>query len=800
MKPHFLVFTLIAACALSSRSHSYEMAVEVQASDTSRILSLNQQADAFCSQSLNDSCLASASRALQLSDQLLHAHKKSRDLTFLNRCKILKTMSLKNIARSIRHTDTRRALDTLQTALHLAQEAGDKNEQASVYSLMGIITEEAYQSAVALDYYRKSLGLYVESGDRKGQADQLLNIGITMRYLRNFGDAMENNLESLKISRQLNDSAAMVEALLAMGFIYSSVEKYDDALKVQQEALQIFKQMQDSAGIARIYNDMGVTNMRAGKLEVALLQHQAALKIRLNSSEYFYTSASYAYIADIYNDLGKFPEAIANYQAALRYKVLDGSPKKITYAYLDLGSAYMKNDEPDKALKMFLTARSLSQADHFPTAEVEAAMNIAKIYLGRNEPGKALAWLNIAEKNVPRPLPVFLKDLYLNIAHTYSKLGDYKIAFFNLQKHIAVKDSVLAVENIEKITTLSNKLEFENKLALQNENHEKLLALSLAQIKRQKITRNFSLFGMLTAFVLVGIVFVRFIEKKKLNNRLNKTLADLKATQSQLVHAEKMASLGELTAGIAHEIQNPLNFVNNFSEVSNELMAEMSEELAAGHQQTAVEIAEVIRQNLEKIKLHGKRADAIVKGMLQHSRTSVGQKEPTDINALADEYLRLAYHGFRAKDKSFNATMKTEFDESIGNVHVIPQDIGRVLLNLITNAFYACTERSRSIHAQTHNAATPSPLQPSFEPTVLVRTRKLDNKIHIVVWDNGSGIPQQVLDKIFQPFFTTKPPGQGTGLGLSMSYDIITKGHGGELKVRSIEGEFAEFTIIIKEG
>jgi signal transduction histidine kinase len=304
----------------------------------------------------------------------------------------------------------------------------------------------------------------------------------------------------------------------------------------------------------------------------------------------------------------------------------------------------MKNSEPDKAMEQFLTALKLSQVEDYPTTEVQAAMNIAKIYLAKNHPGEALAWLKQAEKNAPRPLPVFLKDLYLNIANTYSKLGDHKNAFLNLQKHILVKDSFFAAENFEKITTLSNRLEFENKLALQNENHEKMLALNQAQIKRQKITRNFSLFGMFVAFVLVGIVFVRFIEKKKLSNRLNKTLADLKSTQSQLIHAEKMASLGELTAGIAHEIQNPLNFVNNFSEVSNELIVEMKEELLAGNQEAAMEIAEDIMQNLEKINHHGKRADAIVKGMLQHSRTSTGQKEPTDINALADECLRLAYH------------------------------------------------------------------------------------------------------------------------------------------------------------
>ncbi|HRI22064.1 MAG TPA: ATP-binding protein, partial [Panacibacter sp.] len=221
-----------------------------------------------------------------------------------------------------------------------------------------------------------------------------------------------------------------------------------------------------------------------------------------------------------------------------------------------------------------------------------------------------------------------------------------------------------------------------------------------------------------------------------------------------------MASLGELTAGIAHEIQNPLNFVNNFSEVNTELIDELKSELATGNMQSANEIADDIKENSEKINHHGKRADAIVKGMLQHSRSSSGQKEPTDINALCDEYLRLAYHGLRAKNKSFNATMKTDFDETIGNINIIPQDMGRVILNLITNAFYAVMEKKKE--------------QPeAYEPSVNVSTKKVKDRIEIRVADNGKGIPQNIIDKIFQPFFTTKPTGQGTGLGLSLSYDIV---------------------------
>jgi signal transduction histidine kinase len=282
--------------------------------------------------------------------------------------------------------------------------------------------------------------------------------------------------------------------------------------------------------------------------------------------------------------------------------------------------------------------------------------------------------------------------------------------------------------------------------------------------------------------------------EEKVNHRtaqLKQSVEDLKSTQSQLIQSEKMASLGELTAGIAHEIQNPLNFVNNFSEVSQELIDEMAEEIAKGDLEEVKTLSKDIRGNLEKIAHHGKRADAIVKGMLAHSRSGKGEKTPTDINALAEEYLKLSYHGLRAKDKSFNANFKTDFNPDLPKVNVVPQDIGRVLLNLINNAFQAVNERSRKG-------------EPGYKPEVSVETQLKtpvrpfggNNQILITVSDNGPGIPDSIKDKIFQPFFTTKPAGQGTGLGLSLSYDIV-KAHGGELKIESTTTEGAVFTIVL---
>ncbi len=320
----------------------------------------------------------------------------------------------------------------------------------------------------------------------------------------------------------------------------------------------------------------------------------------------------------------------------------------------------------------------------------------------------------------------------------------------------------------------------------------------------------YSIYGLLLAAAIFAIYRMqrqRIIRRERQKTQLKelaqakeieKAYHQLRSTQVQLIQSEKMASLGELTAGIAHEIQNPLNFVNNFSDVSTELVDEMNAEIDKGNTEDAKLIAHNLKQNLEKINHHGKRAGDIVKGMLQHSRSSSGVREPTDINKLADEYLRLAYHGLRAKDKSFNATMKTDFDENIGNINIIPQDIGRVLLNLINNAFYAVTEKKKQAPPPPEGGIKNPPAE--YEPTVIVRTALnppsggRGAEVVISVKDNGNGIPQKVLDKIFQPFFTTKPTGQGTGLGLSLSYDIV-KAHRGELKVETTEGKGAEFII-----
>ena len=374
-----------------------------------------------------------------------------------------------------------------------------------------------------------------------------------------------------------------------------------------------------------------------------------------------------------------------------------------------------------------------------------------------------------------------MSELY-DATNTKEALFYYKIAS-------AAKDSLYSSSNIQAIQALANQ-EQENQLSLEAQK----------TAYQNRIKQYGFLAGLGILLIVATGLYRNNRQKQKANNllqqqkeeiniqksKVEETLSELKSTQGQLIQSEKMASLGELTAGIAHEIQNPLNFVNNFSEVNNELLVEMKEEMDKGNLGEAKQIAENIIENSRKVLNHGKRADGIVKGMLQHAQASSGQKEPTDINALADEYFRLSYQGLRAKDKSFNASLQTHLDPAIGKINIVPQDIARVLLNLYNNAFYAVAH----LPSEAVNGNGPV----NTNPTVWLTTKKLGDKVMISVRDNGPGISQKVIDKIFQPFYTTKPSGQGTGLGLSLSYDIV-KAHGGEIKLETKEGEGAEFSI-----
>ena len=517
--------------------------------------------------------------------------------------------------------------------------------------------------------------------------------------------------------------------------LYGNTESYDKQWKSIQDAFEIASKINDKTLLSQASRNLGGVYLRKNQFDSALLYYKKSL----------------------------------DYGDQVSYKKYESS------SYQSIGNIYLKKQLPQMALKNYLIALQSAKEQNNSSGLGFIYVALADYYniLAKNDSALYYAKLGLAvSKKAGRIGNLFL--VYKTLATTYKNQKKSDSAFIYLQLATDAKDSVLTLGKIKQLQNIG----FDEKIRLQELEKEK--------VENANKIRTYALLTGLGVFLAIGMILYRNNRQKQNANKVLKTtLSNLQSTQSQLIQSEKMASLGELTAGIAHEIQNPLNFVNNFSEVNTELIDELQQELKNGNTEEAIDISNAIKENEQKINHHGKRADAIVKGMLQHSQSSSGVKEPANINALTDEYLRLAYHGLRAKEKSFNATLVTNYDESIGNINIIPQDIGRVVLNLISNAFYAVDEKKKQ--------------QPEgYEPTVTIATKKLvvegKEQVAISVADNGNGIPQKIIDKIFQPFFTTKPTGQGTGLGLSLSYDIV-KAHGGELKVETKETEGSTFII-----
>jgi len=534
----------------------------------------------------------------------------------------------------------------------------------------------------------------------------------------------------------------------------------------------------------------GVLYANTNNYEKALQQHRLGKQRSEESGNKPLQSIINMTMARMYLNLKKTDSALIVLQKAHELAMQTKFKRYFGSVLLNMGRVYSALGNKELAIDYYRRALTTSAETYYFRGVVASNLLLAEHYKQLHKPDSVFHHINdalFAANNMDAP------DLLLRC---YTSLSDYYRSAGNNDS--TVKYQALIIKINDSLFSTRQTQQFQNIDFDEQQRQQQIDAAKAAERVKFKM---YALISGLAIFLFIALMLYRnSLQRKKANvllsqqkNALETTLAALKTTQTQLVQSEKMASLGELTAGIAHEIQNPLNFVNNFSEVNTELIDEMKEQLAKDNKQQAIEIANDIKENEEKISYHGKRADAIVKSMLQHSRRSSGKKEPTDINALADEYLRLAYHGMRAKEKSFNVDVKSDFDDTIEKINVIQQDIGRVILNLITNAFYVVTEKKNSPH----------PLKGGmeYEPIVIVSTKRIRSplgdggKIEIRVADNGNGIPQKVLDKIFQPFFTTKPAGQGTGLGLSLSYDIITKGHGGELKVETKEGEGTVFII-----
>jgi two-component system NtrC family sensor kinase len=631
----------------------------------------------------------------------------------------------------------------------IAQNKKDTNEVIALTTL-GMMTRNADSIVLCLHQLQE---LSKTSKYQKGEALGKC-LEHKLRYSEgNISAAIQSATEALRIYENLEDNTGIATMhLLLQGAYRDGVKDYS---KAQTHALYglYVAEKNNVRGLIIFYGQ------RLAPLFMAEIGQTYVLVNRLDSALY-YTKRSIDYNEQFAGASWAFP-----YYLLATIQRIQGNYKS--------------------ALENYRLSRVLTIQNDIPRDTIQINSGISTLYINIGELDSAKYYA----KNVIRSWnweseTKNLLEAVSNLGQVYKRRGEMDSALKYTELKHALEDSIYSENKRRDVQNIA----FEEQLKEQE--------LEAARAGYQSRLQKLALGGGLLALLLVSGILWRnnrnkqksyaILEKQKQETEREKakaeqTLEKLKATQAQLIQSEKMASLGELTAGIAHEIQNPLNFVNNFSEVNTELINEMKKEISGGNYPEVKNLADNLEGNMEKITLHGKRADAIVKSMLQHSRASSGQKEPTDINALADEYLRLSYHGIRARDKSFNAALHTDFDDSISNINIIPQDIGRVLLNIYNNAFYAVAERKRE--------------QPEgYDPKVIVTTTKRSDCLEVSISDNGNGIPGKMLDKIFQPFFTTKAAGEGTGLGLSLSYDIV-KAHGGEIEVKSKEGEGTTFII-----
>ena len=559
---------------------------------------------------------------------------------------------------------------------------------------------------------------------------------------------------------------------------------YPTSLKVLFEALQIYRALKDSFDICSIMGEIAWNYDQLQQYRQALAYLEPASHFFERAKGPYRGSFEFAILAEVYIALKRSDSAFYYGHKAFELFTDDPStPHLKQFILRSIGDIYAQGGKTDSALLYYRWSVFTSDQMKDKLNTTKTQVQVAHLYEAVHEYDSALWYAKTAFDNAQSVLAKSNKlEATELLVILYQQKQKKDSALFYLTIAYATKDSLYGPEKVRQLQLLALDEQQKQQAVLQQQeqykNHIKYIAL----------------LSVIAVFLLLSFILYRSNKHKQQTNTLlqeqkqkvESTLSELKTTQAQLIQSEKMASLGELTAGIAHEIQNPLNFVNNFSETNKELIQEAKEEFKSGKYDDGFTLLNAIQENEGKIAYHGSRADAIVKNMLEHSRTSKGERQPTYLNSLIDEYLRLAYHGFRAKNKNFNATIETHFDESIGKINIVPQEIGRVLLNLFNNAFYAVREKKKTA-------------DDTYEPTVTVTSKKANDKIEISVKDNGTGIAQQVSDKIFQPFFTTKPTGEGTGLGLSLSYDII-KAHGGELHVESTEGEGSVLTIILPIG
>jgi signal transduction histidine kinase len=695
----------------------------------------------------------------------------------------------------------------------------------------------------ALTVAKRALELANNNNNPRLIAQALWRLALVYRYQRKFAEALETNRQALKRARQTHNTELVIKVLNELGL---ALRMQGDLSKAKEYFLQslVASDAEQSPKIQSIKIDLlrNIADLNRSEgaflpaAEYALQALEYAMQARdLYRTIFLHVQLSYIYndleepsqalsyglqalneaerfgelttVAGILNNIGsayakmkQYPEAVAYYQRSLKIVQQLNNEASTTAREANLADVYELQGNYDLAMKYAFQAmaRATALGDKAVIAKVQNVFSRAYLHTGRLDSSR---WYGERSLQIAQEIghKSYIKDAYQVLSQVYAQQNDSAKAYRYQLLYSAYNDSISSLQATRRLTLLQYQTDLGKKQSEINLLSKSNQLQAEASKRQQQLL--LSLFGGFILTLLLASVLWKANQQKQKNNaqllKLNKeieqqrdsldsTLTKLKSTQEQLVLKEKMASLGELTAGIAHEIQNPLNFINNFSEVSAELMEELRngsvQQLEYEDKEETQLLLDNLTQNLTRIHQHGKRADAIVKSMLQHSLSSTGQKEPTDMNALADEYLLLSYHGMRAKDKEFIASLRTDFDSSLSKVEVVPQELGRVLLNIFNNAFYAVQQKKALLNGQ-------------YQPEVMVSTHQTIREVEIRVNDNGIGIPDNIIKKIFQPFFTTKPSGQGTGLGLSLSYDIITKGHGGEISVYSEKGVYTEIVI-----
>jgi len=639
-----------------------------------------------------------------------------------------------------------------------------------------------------------------------------------------FGEKYQLSLDKFKVAIDGFDKQkkVIIGVLTFVRLVYNSLNRQEERYQFYTDKLNYYLINGPIQNAAACYHGLGGYFVYKGNYDQAISNY-------LKSAELFKNFSYPNYMNEItvigveYAKWGNFDKASYYLSKTLSSVLRNPNPGIRTFPLMALSNISLKRGEYEKAFGYADEAANVFAGKPLTRDYAISTLQKAIIYLSQHEAAKAYPLL-IRSKGVSDTVAGGNKILTPNgeletdfgwylynketnkrgpaqtaLLAAYNKAVDEKSNDYQLkylrelsQWFISQNESSDSKLYLEKYYALNDVMQNEQNAAkvahYENEQKEQRQAENINNLRQEKAVQaavinksRMITFVSLTALLLITGAIV-FIYRQLRTNK--KTLTALKQTQTQLIQSEKMASLGELTAGIAHEIQNPLNFVNNFSEVSVELVGEMNEELDKGEIQGAKTISSDLKQNLQKIQHHGKRADFIVKGMLEHSRANTGEKQLTDMNVLCDEFLNLSYHGLRAKDKSFNAEIVTHFDPKLPRINVSQQDMGRVMLNLFNNAFYAVNEKKKTAGDD-------------YMPKVSISTFTEKNNLVIKVKDNGKGIPESIKEKIMQPFFTTKPTGEGTGLGLSLSYDIVVKGHGGNINVNTKEGAFTEFTITL---